>query len=285
MTPLDITFGNALRLLGYEIETQQARPDQPIEFRLLWQALTPTKENHSIFIHTLGSEERIVAQRDAFPGRGLMSTTRLEPQATWVEAYAIPIPMTAYTPDILNLRVGVYNTTTGTRLPVSTGEALESGWTFGHIPMPLNEGQVPNPITITFGDGIGLRGYALSRLSAQAGEAIDLTLHWVCQSSIDHNYTVSVQLIDTEWRKAAQSDGWPQEGAAPTSSWVEGQALRETRTLEINKDALPGLYNLQITIYRVDDDEGTLIHLPVIQDVGEMPSQALTLTTLRVEEE
>jgi len=283
MTPLEATYGGALRLLGYEVQTQEAQPNQPVEFRLLWQAVAPTDDNHSIFIHVIGNKERIVAQRDAFPGRGLMSTTRLKPQDTWLESYAVPIPATAYTPDTLSLRVGIYNTTTGARLPISGGEAVQSERTFSRIPMPSQEGPMPNPIDITFGEDIGLRGYELNSLSGKPGDTFELTLHWLCQSPVEHDYTISVQLIDAKWRKAAQSDGWPQGGTAPTSTWIQDQTLQEDRSLKINDDALPGLYNLQIAIYRVDET-GTLVHLPVIQEIGEMPTQVLVLTTLRVDE-
>ncbi len=281
MQPLNVSYGDALHLLGYKIETLEAQPGKPLEFSLLWQAISSTSVPHSVFIHVLGREKRIVTQRDAFPGRGLVSTTRLEPGAAWIESYAISIPVMAYTPDTLSLQVGVYNTATGTRLSVSEAGEARAEPTFGSITMPSQETQVPNPVEVRFGKGIVLRGYELSALSAKRDGDLDVTLHWACKSTVDDDYTVSVQLIDSQWHKAAQSDTWPQNGAAPTSTWSSGQTFVEQRHLDIAPDVAPNAYDLRIALYRIDES-GELIHLPVTWHQGQMPTQSITLTRIRV---
>jgi hypothetical protein len=281
MQPLEVSYGEALRLLGYKVETERARPGKPLKFRLLWQVIAPTSAPHSTFIHVLGEEGRIVAQRDAFPGRGLMSTTRLKPGQAWVEAYATSIPITAYTPDTLTLQVGVYDTATGARLPVAEAGITGPDVTFGSIAMPARNAHVPNPITVRFGRGIVLRGYELSTLSVKPGGVMDITLYWECESSVEDNFTVSVQLIDSQWRKASQSDGWPRNGTAPTSTWQPGQRITEQRQMEIASDAVPNAYDLQIALYQINES-GELIHLPVTWQEAQMPVQSVTLTRIRV---
>jgi hypothetical protein len=210
-----------------------------------------------------------------------MSTTRLKPGQAWVEAYAIPIPVTAYTPDTLTLQVGVYDTATGARLPVAEAGITGPDVTFGSIAMPARNAQVPNPITVHFGRGIVLRGYELSTLSVKPGGVMDITLYWECESSVEDNFTVSVQLIDSQWRKAAQSDGWPRNGTAPTSTWQPGQRITEQRQMEIASDAVPNAYDLQIALYQINES-GELIHLPVTWQAAQMPVQSVTLTRIRV---
>lgn len=281
MQPLDVTYGEALHLLGYDIETQEAQPGEPLRFRLLWQAISSTSVPHSTFIHVLGQEERIVAQRDAFPGRGLVSTAQLKPRATWVESYSIPIPVMAYAPDVLALRVGVYNTATGARLPVSEDDNRQSEVTFGRVVMPPREAKLPNPVEVRFGQGIVLEGYELSALSVKRGGTLDVALHWACKSPVDYDYTLSIQLIDSRWRKAAQSDGWLQDGSAPASTWIAEQKLTERRKLDIASDAAPHVYDLRIALYRMSES-GEFLHLPVTWHPGQMPSQSVTLTRVRV---
>jgi hypothetical protein len=281
MQPLDVSYSDALRLLGYEINTQEVQPGEPVEFRLLWQTISATAVPHSIFIHVLGQEERIVTQRDAYPGRGLMSTAQLEHGATWIENYAISIPVMAYTPDTLALRVGVYNTATGARLPTTDQGNTQSEVTFGSVAMPSQKTSIPNPLEIRFGHGIVLQGYELGGLSVERDGTLPVTLYWACESPVDDDYTVSVQLLDAQWRKAAQSDGWPQNGAAPTSSWKAGQRITEKRHLDIASDAVPNAYDLQIALYRINES-GELIHLPIVWHKGQMPSQSVTLTRIRI---
>lgn len=292
--PLDHSFGEALRLRGYEIDADVVDPGEPVSLTLHWEALSPTATDHSIFVHLVGRGERIIAQRDAFPGRGLVSTMWLASGQTWTEHYRIPTPPMAYAPDTLHVEVGVYETASGLRLPIARGpqptgaEAwagsppLESTLRFGEITLASPGSDVPNPVAIHFGEGIVLRGYDVSEVVAERGEQITVTLHWVCDAPIPADYTISVQLIDTQWRKAAQSDAWPRGGETPTSAWEVGQRITETRQLAIDPTVDPAAYDLRLAIYRVDES-GALEHLPITWEAGQMPQKSVTLTRVRIE--
>ena len=281
--PLRADFGNVLRLTGFQIDRRNTAPGNTVGLALQWTALAPTAADHSLFIHVLGAGDRIVAQRDTFPGRGLLSTTWLEAGRTWIEHYEIAIPPLAYAPDSLTLAVGMYETATGARLPVQAGAPFVvtpagDAVIFGDV--WLSEPQ--KPVVVYFGKGIALTGYELSDVAVARGDTLQTTLHWRCAARIDGDYTVSVQLIDAQWNKAAQSDAWPLDGAAPTSSWRVGQTLEEPRALAISADAAPGAYNLQLAIYRVNA-EGKLEHLPIVWEKGQMPVKTVVLTRVRVE--
>ncbi len=281
--PLHADFGNVLRLTGFRIDRRNTAPGETVGLTLQWTALAPTAADHSLFIHVLGEGERIIAQRDTFPGRGLLSTTWIEPGRTWIEHYEIPISALAYAPDSLTFAVGMYETATGARLPVqaeapftvtSVGDAV----TFGNVWLS-EPAQSPE---VQFGKGIVLSGYELDQVMVTRGEALQVTLYWRCSAPIDGDYTISVQLIDDQWRKAAQSDAWPLNGAAPTSTWQVGQHIEEPRTLIIAADAAPGVYNVQLAIYRVNA-AGELEHLPSVWAKGQMPAKTIVLTRVRVQ--
>jgi len=281
--PLRADFGNVLRLTGFQIDQRNTAPGDTVGLSLQWTALAPTTTNHSLFIHVLGKGERIIAQRDTFPGRGLLSTTWLEPGRTWIEHYEIAVSPLAYASDSLTFAVGIYETATGARLPVQAdapfivapaGEAV----TFGDVWLS----EAAKSTEVYFGKGVVLTGYELSDVIVARGETLQATLHWRCANRIDGDYTISVQLIDEHWNKAAQSDAWPLNGAAPTSSWQVGQIIEEPRSLAIAADATPGVYNLQLAIYRVND-EGELEHLPIVWERGQMPAKTVVLTPVRVE--
>jgi len=208
----------------------------------------------------------------------------MEAGHTWKETYIISIPPMAYAPDSLTFAMGLYETASGARVQITNANGAPLGETahFGDVWLAENPGDVPNPIRLRFGKGITLAGYDLSNPTVSRGGQLEVTLHWACEATIDDNYTISVQIIDSQWRKAAQSDAWPLAGTAPTSSWQVGQTLEEIRVLAIASDAAAGSYDLRLAAYRMGED-GQLQHLPIVWETGQMPVKDVTLTRIRVE--
>ncbi|MCD6285016.1 MAG: glycosyltransferase family 39 protein, partial [Anaerolineae bacterium] len=277
-------FGDVLELVGYRLVTKQTSPDGILELELVWRSLGATTSYHSLFIHALGQGDRIIAQRDTFPGHGLLPTTQLEPGRTWRERHVLQIPHTAYTPDALTLSVGVYETATGVRVtPSQPGtDDGEDSIRFGQVAL-VSAGDVANKVELRFGEGIVLQSYDISDLVLTPGTQVEITLNWLCTAPIEHDYTVSVQLIDDQWNKAGQSDAWPLDGQRPTTSWQPGELITESRVLTIAPNTPPGAYKLRLALYR-PTPEGELEHLPVSQSREGMPSKAIELTTLRVQD-
>jgi len=293
-------FGGVMRLLGYDLETELAsasggavgvEPGGQVEVTLYWEALAATDRDYTVFVHLLGEEELLVAQRDTFPGLGRLSTTWLEPGFRWADRYVLPVSSTAYAPDVAQIEVGLYDATTETRLPV-TGPEGQDNVRFGQVQVRARPGDVPNPISVNFGDRMELVGYDLARGTPSPlggiergrivlpGETVTLTLYWRGLRGMDVNYTVSAQLVDAGQRKAAQDDAWPLDGAAPTAAWEPGQVLADVRTLEVYPDAPPGVYDVRVAVYV--SEEGEIVHLPVIPAGGQMLSNHVVLTRVRV---
>jgi hypothetical protein len=286
---VDADFGTAdsasvgvMRLLGYDLETEAVEPGGRVGITLYWMALAPADRDYTVFVHLLGEGELVVAQRDTFPGLGRLSTTWLEPGFRWADRYVLQVPDTAYAPDTAQIQVGLYDTATGDRLQVLAPgeEAPRDNVRFGRIQVRARPGGVPNPIAINFGNRMALVGYDLDRRVVHLGEPVTLTLHWRGLRRMDVNYSVSAQLVDPEQRKAAQHDGWPLDGAAPTTSWEPGQTLVDAHELPVYGDALPGAYDVRVAVYAFEDGEVT--HVPVIPAGGEMLADHVVLTQVRV---
>ncbi|MGD1996678.1 MAG: glycosyltransferase family 39 protein, partial [Anaerolineae bacterium] len=232
---LEANFGRTMRLLGYDLETDAAEPGGQVELTLYWEALSPVESDHTVFVHLLGKHDLLVAQRDTFPGLGLLSTTWLEPGFHWADRYVLEIPVTAYTPEVVQVEVGLYDAATERRLPVigQDGVPLGDNVRFGRVEIRALPGRLPNPLALNFGNRMELVGYDLDRRLARPGEAVTLTLYWRGLRPMDVNYTISAQLIDARQRKAAQHDSWPVDGAAPTAAWKPGEVITDARTLAI----------------------------------------------------
>jgi len=278
----DAAPAGVMRLLGYDLEAQSVRPGGQLVVTLYWEALAPAARDYTVFVHLLGEGELLVAQRDTFPGLGLLSTTWLEPGFRWADRYVLQVPGTAYAPDVAEVEIGLYDAVTGERLAAQTPdrEALGDNVRFGRVDVRPVPGDVPNPILINFGDRMALVGYDLNERIVRPGDEVKLTLHWRGLRGMDANYSVSAQLVDAGQRKAAQQDSWPLEGAAPTAAWEPGQKFVDPYTLAVFPDAPPGVYDVRVAVYLFED--GEITHLPVIPTDGEMLAEHVVLTRVRV---
>jgi len=276
-------FGDAMRLLGYHLEADNVEPGGQLGVMLYWEAISPTDRDYTVFVHLLGNGDLLVAQRDTFPGLGKLSTTWLEPGMRWADRYVLQVPESAYTPDDAVIEVGLYDTTSQVRLPV-TVEGMDGGdqVRFGDVALRAHSGHLPNPVSVNFDNRMELISYDLSERVIRPGDSVTLTLYWRAVEEMESNYTISAQFVDPEQQKAAQLDGWPQGGAAPTSTWRQGQIIDDVRVLQVASDAVAGVYDVRVAVYLFED--GQFDHLSVIPQGGRMLTDYVLLTRVRVVE-
>ena len=188
LTPYVRRFGDTLLLRGYKLQDSIVQPGSRLNLTLYWEALNPSLSDQSIFIHVLGAGERIIAQRDTYPARGLVSTTWLQPGRIWSETHEIAISELAYTPDNLTLGLGMVDRQSGQRLPVYDAQQGYQGEMvlFGNTHLLRPDSDIPNPIHAQFGEGIVLQGYDLNDVVMNARRSIGY-LH-VLASASTHRY-------------------------------------------------------------------------------------------------
>ena len=216
--------------------------------------------DYSLFVHLVSADTgAIEAQRDVYPGGGLLLTSELAAGARWHNPLAVNVPPTLYVPQVVDVYMGLYDFRTGERLAVrgDGADAEARRVHVGRLTLTAPAGDVPNPVHVNFGDVLELRGYAVGTRAVQAGDALSVTLYWEALDAPSRDYTISVQLIDPETlSKAAQLDAPPQP---PTSAWARGERVTVERTLRIFPDAAPGRYRLRVSVY--DAETLALLHL------------------------
>jgi hypothetical protein len=125
--PAEAGFGQAIRLVGYDLDPPELAawsPGAEVALVLHWQALSAMSNRYKIFLHLVGSggPADIRAQADVYPA---VSTTSWLPGEFRSDSVALDLPadVPAGTHDLL---LGLYDESTGVRLPVSdaTGRAL-----------------------------------------------------------------------------------------------------------------------------------------------------------------
>ena len=149
---------------------------------------------------------------------------------------------------------------------------------------PLGVQAVPNPTNFHFGaqGEIALLGYTVDRNWVASGDEVEVTLYWQTAVPLDHDYYVSIQVIDlSDAHKVGQRDGEPGCNRFPTSLWVPGDRLFDRYYVPIDAAARSGDYRLYVTMYQMDDLTGPQIALPVTDPSGQ-PVPGASLTTITV---
>jgi uncharacterized membrane protein len=105
--PLDVQFGDAIRLTGYSLVGDTIAPSDIVQLALFWQTPTLITARYKVFVHLLGADDRIVAQADREPGGGLVPTTIWQPGQTIIDRYGVAIPLDT-APGRYRIAVGLY---------------------------------------------------------------------------------------------------------------------------------------------------------------------------------
>ncbi|MCA9986257.1 MAG: glycosyltransferase family 39 protein [Anaerolineales bacterium] len=121
LPPGGALFGEQIRLTAAGVPAAPLRAGDILPIQLTWSARTPITERYKIFLHLVGPDGQIVAQRDSEPGGGLALTDGWEPGAVIVDNHGIFLPL-ELPPGQYTLRLGLYALTDpNRRLPLSDG--------------------------------------------------------------------------------------------------------------------------------------------------------------------
>jgi hypothetical protein len=116
---LSATFADQIRLAGYSIEQN----DRALTLVLHWQALGQLPVDYKYFIH-VWSKGEVVAQADAMPDSYGYPTSWWAPDETFSDT--VMMDLGDLRPGEVLITVGLYEATTGARLPVVTTGAPAS---------------------------------------------------------------------------------------------------------------------------------------------------------------
>ncbi len=115
--PLNATFNKEIRLLGYDLGTEQGS----IRLTLYWQALKPMQSSYTMFTHLLDPQGRLVAQQDNLPVQGTRPTTGWVSGEIVADVYTLALGSDERV-GTFQIEVGLYEATNGERLTTSDGK-------------------------------------------------------------------------------------------------------------------------------------------------------------------
>ncbi len=270
-----VTFGDKMRLTGYELSPRDVQPGDEVDLWLEWKVLQPMARDWSVFVHLTDPVLGVpIAQRDMYPDQGLRPTSLLRPGERIVNFYRLRVPDTAVAPADLELNVGLYDYDTGERLTLPDGRDLV---TLEMVRLTAVPGQTPNPVSVNFEKGVELVGFELEPRRATAGETLNLTLYWRLNQPLPEDYTFFAQVVDEDTTRWASQDL-----PVPTSAWETGQVIPVPMTLTLDEKTPPGVYPIIIGLYTLTED-GDFARLQRITDDGRPTDDFLQLTLVRVD--
>ncbi len=273
---VNVTFGDHMRLVEYQVEPA-ARPGEAVNVFLRWQVLAEMERDWSVFVHLNDPVlELPVAQRDMYPGQGLLATRLLAPGQEITNYYQLQVPGTAVAPTALELTVGLYDFYTRERLSTEDGRDAVVLTT---VALEAAPGELPNPTQVNFGDELELAGFEMAPRRVRPGESIALTLYWRVQRPLETNYTFFAQVVGEDTTRWASQDLAPPLG---TVEWAAGEVQEMHLALVVSEETPAGVYPLIIGAY-TRPAEGVFDRLQIMTPEGRPTDDFLILTQVRVD--
>ena len=109
-------------------------------------------------------------------------------------------------------------------------------------------------VDATFGDDLALLGYDFE----QAGDELNVTLHWQALQRMDKSFKFFVHLYDGSGGVASQVDIVPRGWTYPTSWWEAEEIVSDEMHLSLS-DVEPGRYRLAVGVYHPETGERLLV--------------------------
>ncbi len=266
--PLDITFDNNIRLLGFDLLDNPFH--QQTAIRLYWQALQPN----------LPADLRLWPQFYNDDGRPLNNPlaqpsieTLWYPPSNWQNGQIIAAQtLPANLGDTFHLAVAVIHGNNpakfSSRLPVSnaahphdqntwaTVASFKRGnWALNVLPPALPLESLA-PLDIPFTNGLNLTGLRITNDKLQmtndkgqvTNDAGQIVLSWQTNAPLPLDYTIFIHFLDVNGNTVAQIDAQPEwVFPLPTSRWKPDERILTGHSLPSSLP--PGTYQLQLGLY------------------------------------
>ncbi len=281
LRPVHAVFADAIELVGYTASDEPVRPGEALAVTLYWRALKPMTKDYALALHLLGRAAAEVGRLDTWPGGGLAATSQWLPGTLMADTYYLPVANDAVLPTRLSLDLYFWDEDSLEPLPRRALDGSElPGVTLAvgrAVPASAVAVTPENPSHSRFEHGLELVGYDVS-----ADGALYLTLYWKLAGDqpVPADYTVFVHLVDEQGSLIVEpADGPPVEGAWPTSAWLPGQVVVDTRLVALPPNLHPGRYDVRVGLY----DPNTGVRLAALQPDGTpWPEDAVVLTRVFV---
>ena len=165
----------------------------------------------------------------------------------------------------------------GEKLYPQPGETAPPVWSWATTfePQTLDETSKTISLPVNLGDVLLFLGHDRTASTLEAGDTLELILHWQLLEKPTRQYTIFAHLLDVEGQVVAGFDA----NEYPTTFWREegGERLLSYMRLPTGSDLQPGIYQLEIGVYNQPSGE----RLSILDD-GQPVADRLLLAPLEI---
>lgn len=273
---LDATFGQSIRLLGFDvIPHDQIHPT----FTLYFQAIKPLEKDYFMSLYWADETYQVKGATEDPQIPFVWFPTHYWPEGKTIRLDFQNIPRGDEITEMWSIALGIMEQSDVWSIKDRLFPTITYSDQYGRL---LSEESlvylmkfqhhgnriVPNPdrilttlpktaesLSTPFGKDIVLEGYTVEQVFPHK---LSLTLYWRALGAIDTDYTVFSQLLGPDGQMWGQHDSQPGYGTLATSRWQSGVLIPDPHTIDIPTDLPPGKYQLLVGLY----DRSTGMRLP-----------------------
>lgn len=232
--------GLGLTLRGSAIGPPRIRDGELLDVRALWSAQASSRQDIDMSVTLVGTDRAQHELTDAPPATNY-PTSRWLPGVPVLTLWSLRLPS--------SLAPGSYAVMTTLHNGDASGPRLKLGDVTVLPAPPIPDVRPEQAVDAAFGDQLDLFGVdpALPARTP-AASPLGVTLYWRGMRPMTTNYSVSLQVLDSSGKLAAQADAPPGDQGAGTSLWRPGAPVIDRRPLDLSK-LTPGAYTAQVVVY------------------------------------
>jgi hypothetical protein len=241
--PLDLVVKEELRLMAYELDTDQLTPGGSMWLTLDWYALSDVRHDYVEALQLLDEGGTEVAYWLGRPVRSGYPTDQWQAHQIVRDPWRLELP-SEVSPGEYTLRLTLFDAETQAKVGEVALAEMSVVERERHYDIPDYQKAVNDDL----GDQVKLLGYDLLAEPITGGGRFQVTLYWQAREKMESSYKVFVHLLSLDGEVLAQHDSVPADGEIPTTDWAVGEVIPDRHQIEFL--GLPaGKYRLVVGMY------------------------------------
>lgn len=248
--PLDVTFSNALRLVGVDPPVASAQDGDTVDLTFYWQVTGVAPTALVTVVQAVDARGVVVGQTIRPPTGGLWPARDWQSGDVVVDRQRLLLPA-GLPSGPLTLRVGLRDSSGHPLEPVNqpVPEIPVASLTLQSRPRVAATVTIGHPQLVAFVNSFRLLGYDLDPTTGRPGDTLHVRLYWQADAPIDRGWTVFTHLLDSNDQIRAQEDAVPDHGKRPTTSWAPGETIVDAHDLVVQPGAPSGSQRIEVGLY------------------------------------
>jgi hypothetical protein len=270
-TEAQINFGDALTLHGYDLPRKPVPSGDPLRIDLYLSARGTVDGSYRAYARLVDEEGRLWSLRDNGTPREFRPPppTTIWPSGAYGHWAYLAYVLPGTPPGEYWIEVGLFEPGTWRGLNVldEAGRIVGLSTRVGPVQIAQPRRQpdvdtleVERRLDRDVTPALRCLGSTFSTESAQAGEAVDITLFWQAKQRPTTDYTLQLSLVSDKEGFVLAGDLPLGRHAHPPTSWGDGEVVRSPHRLRIPAAVLAGSYAVEGAVL---DEQGSPVGRPI----------------------